>query len=117
MLYGAFGKAVVRAGADPKYVNAPGMAVLIAADKAVRTAFGIPAPGKKAAAAAAAPVEDKGKPPAQKPDVKTLGAVPAAAPNSTEDGFSAIDKLTGEAYEAALERMTQEQRDAYAARA
>jgi hypothetical protein len=117
MLYGAFGKAVSRIGADPKYANAPGMKILIAADKAVRGAFGIPAPGKKAAAPAVAVVEDKGKPPATKPDVKTLADVPAAAANLTDDGFAAIDKLTGEAYEAALERMTQEQRDAYAARA
>lgn len=117
LLYGAFGKAVNRLGADPKFANASGMTLLVAADKAVRAAFGLPAPGKKAAPAAAPAKKDDGKPPATILDVKTLGKVPAAAPNSTDDGFAALDKLTGEDYEAALERMTQEQRDAYAARA
>ncbi len=117
LLFGAFGKAVNRIGSDPKYTNASGMTILIAADRAVRSAFGIPAPGKKTATPTATTVKGGGKPPAVLPDVKTLGNVPAAAPNSTDDGFAAIDKLSGEAYEAALERMTQEQRDAYAARA
>lgn len=117
LLYGAFGKAVNRIGSDPKYANASGMTLLVAADKAVRTAFGLPSHGKKAVPATVPANKDDGKPPAPLPDVKTLGKVPAAAPNSTDDGFAAIDKLTGEDYEAALERMTQEQRDAYAARA
>lgn len=116
LLYGAFGKAVNRIGADPKFANAHGMALLVAADKAVRSTFRMPAPGKKATPAAAQK-KDEGKPPTPPPNVQTLGKVPTAAPNSTDDGFAAIDKLTGEAYEAALERMTQEQRDAYAARA
>lgn len=120
LLFGAFGNAVKRISADPKYTNASGMTLLIAADKAVRGAFGISAPGKKKASGnppPAAPPTDGGKPPTPKPDLKTLAAVPSAAPNSTDDGFAAIDKLTGAAFEAALERMSQEQRDSYAARA
>jgi len=58
----------------------------------------------------------KGKPPAPLPDHVTLGDIPAAgAEDVGDDPYSALDKLSGEAYEAALERLTPQQKDAYEA--
>ena len=61
---------------------------------------------------------DEKKPAAALPDHKTLSDVPAAGKNGAEDdAFAQLDKLSGEAYEAALERLSPEVRDAYLSRA
>lgn len=66
--------------------------------------------------------EDKGegkgaKPKAKLPGIQTLGEVPSSAANATEDPYASIDRLEGEAYEEALEKMTEAQAKAYRARA
>jgi len=112
-MFGAFKESTKRLYADPKYTNASGMELLLAADKAVKEAFGITkaAPAGKPAAPA-----DAGKPPATKPTLKTLADVPAAAAEDTSgDPFAALDKLSGEAYEKALEKLTPAQQEAYQA--
>jgi hypothetical protein len=54
------------------------------------------------------------KPAAKLPDHKTLADVPTAGkPEVGESWATALDKLHGEAYEAALEKLTPEQRDRY----
>ena len=106
-LFGALNEMVKSITADPANANLTGMQVLIKADKAVKEAFGIKPADKK-------PAKDN-KPPAKKPDIKTLADVPAAATNQdgVDDSFALIDKLTGEKYEEALERMPEKTRQAY----
>ena len=112
-LFDALAAKVRRLSADPKNSHLTGMQVLLMADKAVKAAFGI----KKEAAPPAPDAKDK-KPPARVPDVKTLADVPRAQANDgVDDSFAQIDKLRGEAYENALEKMSQQARDAYLARA
>ena len=54
------------------------------------------------------------RPAAGIPDVKTLGDAPPAANNGTgESPYAHLDNLTGEAFEAALARLSPEQQDAY----
>ena len=94
------------------------MQLLIEADKLVRKSMGMSAreaAGQKSAATA--PAKPSGKPPATRPTVQTLSNVPAAHGNDVGDPFAALDRLSGVAYENAIERLTPEQRDAYLARA
>lgn len=117
-MFGAFKESINRLGEDPRYSGAPGMELLLAADRAVKEAFGVAAKpvaplAKPSATDPNAPPKDGGKPPAPPPGNKTLADVPAAGGNQTEDWRSALDKLSGSAYEAALERMTEEQRAMY----
>ena len=49
--------------------------------------------------------------------VKALAKVPVSGGNAGEDKFDIIDKLTGEAYENAVAKMSNTERQAYAARA
>lgn len=54
------------------------------------------------------------KPDARIPDLKTLAGLPQADSESVSgDPFAKLDSLQGEEYEAALERLTPAQRDAY----
>lgn len=106
-MFGALGEAVKALGADSKYSSATGIELLIAADKAVKEAFGI------TETPPAAKVEPK--PAAPLPTHKTLGDIPPAAPNSTDGAWAGLDKLSGEAYEAALEKLTPEQQSRYLA--
>ena len=115
VLFGALGKMVESITNDPTKAHLTDIQILIEADKAVKDAFGIkPAaagPGKEKVIDIA-----KGKPPAPLPDHVTLGDIPAAgAEDVGDDPYSALDKLSGEAYEAALERLTPQQKDAYEA--
>ena len=110
-MFGALGEAVKGVSNDPKFANASGMAILVEADKAVRELFGGPKPAVKAPAPTL-------KPPNARPDVKTLASVPTATGNDTSgDPFAPIDRLTGDAFERALERLTPEQRAEYERRA
>ncbi len=104
--FGALGQAVKTLGEDPKFAGVSGIQLLIEADKAVKEAFGMTKVPAK---------EPEKKPPAPLPKGKTLTDVPNAAANLVEGAWTSLDKLTGEAYEAALERMTPEQRDRYLA--
>jgi len=104
-LYGALCEAVKSLSGEAEYANASGIQLMVAADKAVKEAFGITT--KEAV------VVDR-KPAAVVPDLKTLASVPAATGMETGGPFEAIDKLTGQAYEDALEKMTDEMRARYA---
>jgi len=109
-LFGALGEAVKELGKDPKYASASGIELLIAADAAVKEAFGI------TEAPPAKPAEKKEeKPAATLPTHKTLGDLPNAEANATEGAWAGLDKLSGEAYEKALEKLTPEQQDRYLA--
>ena len=121
-LYGALSEEIATISKDPKFISAPGMALLIAADKEVKEALGIvekpkekkeAAPPEKGAKEEAVKKEGAEKPPAEIPEVKTLADVPAAGSNTTEGAWAQLDKLRGEAYEEALERLTPKQRAAY----
>jgi len=104
-LFGALGEAVKSLGADPKYASASGVELLAAADKAVREAFGM---------TKATPVVRKEEKPASPlPKHQTLGDIPPAAPNSTDGAWAGLDKLSGQAYEDALEKLSPEVRDRY----
>ena len=109
-LFGALDQTVISiAKANPQL---SGMQVLLKAHHEVQAVF---APKQEAAPK----VEDKKtdrRPDTKKPDIKTLADVPLSAQNSTEDPYSALDKLEGEAYEAALLKMPDDQRKAYLAR-
>jgi hypothetical protein len=107
-LFGALNETVKSLSQDAANAHLSGMQILVMADKIVKEAFG----GQ--ATKSPAPT----KPPAPLPNHKTLSAVPIAGGNEVEsDTFAQIDKLTGAAFEAALERLSPEMRDAYAARA
>jgi hypothetical protein len=109
-LFGALSETIKSLSQDEANANLSGMQLLVKADGIVKDAFGLKQK----------PVEKKEekKPPAPLPDHKTLSDVPAAGKNDTaDDAFSQLDKLTGEAYEEALERLTPEMRDAYLSRA
>lgn len=60
--------------------------------------------------------QTEGKPKAKRPDVQTLGGVPAAAaPDTGNDRWAQLDKLTGMAYETALSRLSESDQAAYLA--
>lgn len=114
-LFGALSETVATISKEAKFQGVSGIRLLVEADRQVKEAFGI-APTK--------PKEEKKseekpkgkevvKPPTPIPDVKTLKDAPNAAPNSTDSVYSALDKLSGEAYESALEKLTPEQRAKY----
>jgi hypothetical protein len=108
IMYGAFRQKADALTAKQAETGMSDMEILVAADKAVKRIFNI-----KPAEAAPVVAPEK-KPPAKLPDIVTLGDLPAAAPTSLDsDPFAALDKLTGEAYEAALERLTDQQRRIY----
>ena len=114
-VFGALGEAINAINADPKSVNKTGIQILIEADKQVRDAGLLPAKGT------AKPAEKKveAKPVVKKPDEalpkhKTLADVPASAQeNVSGDPFSALDNLTGEALERAIDRLTPAQREVW----
>jgi hypothetical protein len=112
-LFGALSETIKGLSSEEANANLTGMQLLVKADAIVKEAFGLK-PGKK-------PEEkkpDEKKPAAALPDHKTLSDVPAAGKNGAEDdAFAQLDKLSGEAYEAALERLSPEVRDAYLSRA
>ena len=106
-LYGALNEAVKRL--SDKY---DGMKLLIEADKSLRESLGIVAPKT----AKVIPIKDTKPAAVDQPSVKdfrTLKDTPQAAVNDTDDPYAAIDKLTGEAYEDALERLSPEQKRRY----
>ncbi len=111
-IYGALGKTVEAIMADPSKSHLTDMQILLEADRQVKEAFGITKPAAVATKKGAAPIINKPK--AALPNIVTLSDVPAAGRNSVDgDPFSALDHLSGEAYEDALERLTDAQRKAY----
>jgi hypothetical protein len=110
-MYAALSSQVKRLNADPANAAKSGMQILLAADKAVRQAFNIPLPGKKAEATPAKP-EVKKVPAAPRGAVKTLAHTPAAADNEVQP-YAALMKLEGEDFIEAVEKMTPAQRDAF----
>jgi hypothetical protein len=116
-LLGALSETVKTLSSDPKNAKWTGMQLLIEADKQVKEIFGRAKPASAAASGKKVEtVKKDGKPPANIPDIVTLGDLPAASSEDVgDDPFAAIDNLSGAAYEAALERMTPAQREAYEA--
>lgn len=110
-LFGALSEMVKSLSNDEANAHLTGMQLLIKADGIVKEAFGVKPAGKNSPEKK----PDEKKPAAPLPDHKTLSNIPAAA-NNDDDPFLQLDKLTGEAYERALERLTPEQRDAYESR-
>ena len=95
----ALNAAVIKLASDPKYADEDGMFFLNEADKIVRERFGIV---KEAAA------KDV---PSRKPDLskipKTLGDLPNAAVDETNDGeFAYLEKLEGMDYENAVAKIS-----------
>lgn len=122
-LFGALSEMVRSLSSDEANGNLSGIQLLLKADAEVKKAFGIVAkpPEKKVDGK---PVEKKTddkttdgkKPPAPLPDNKTLSQIPSAAKND-DDAFALLDKLTGEKYEEALEKLPEAVREAYLNRA
>jgi hypothetical protein len=105
VVWGAFDGEVIRIRNDPRYQNYTGLQKIYLAQQAVSSAFGMEGPatnkGQKA-------------PQMPRPDLKTLSHIPAADVNETsEDEFSAVDKLTGAALERAIGKMTPDQKQRY----
>ncbi len=115
MLFAALDSAIKGIVADPKNAGKSQMAIMLEGDKIVHETFGLPARGK------AKPTytgnDASGKPAARIPDEKTLADIPTAEKNESGDWMTAGDKLKGEAFEKWFERLTEDQRDAYLARA
>ena len=113
-LYAALNTQIQLLNADPKNATKSGMQILVEADKAIWTMFNMPARGKAVAAAAKpgekpAAVDRKALADLSK---KTLSGVPVAQGENTDSVLTALTRLSGEAYERALERLTPEQRQA-----
>ena len=112
LLFNALNAEVVRLAALPEAAGKTGMQILQAAKLSI---------DRQLAAVVKAPSVQKqktadSKPKAQRPDVQTLGGVPAAAAADTgQDRFAHVDKLTGMAFEQALSRMSETEQAAYLA--
>lgn len=104
---------VRRLANSPEYATKDGMAILMAAKQNVEGAFAAYLP-KKTDHVPGKPGD--GKPKAQRPSVPELSDFPASATDApTEGEFTHIDKLTGEALEAALSKLSPEQLERYEA--
>jgi len=114
-LFGMLDAAVRTLAADPANADKSGYQILQMAHKEVVGIVKGAASVPKETPLPSVPTTGA-KPKAAKPDIATLGDVPASAANVGEDPFAAIDRLDGEAYEAALERMTPDQLKSYRAR-
>lgn len=113
ILYGALDSAVQEVKADPRSRGLTPTQIIAAADYLVRDSFG-----------QSQKVEQKQE--TQKPELKivkphnvlpnvpTLANIPASSQNDTgTDPFSAIERLSGDAREAAVARLTPDQYEAY----
>ncbi len=122
-LLGMLDAAVRSLASDAANQYKTGYEILQMAHKEIKEIIGIVGQkGGKADSKTDGGAEDKGegkgaKPKAKLPDIQTLGEVPSSAANATEDPYASIDRLEGEAYEEALEKMTEAQAKAYRARA
>src|SRR5208337_1979843 len=110
---GALNNTLIALSEDPKNSSKTGMAMLVLAHKELLKSLGVadvkPEPNPKTKA------EDK-KPDAPLPDIKTLTDLPIAQQNESGGWMQELDKLTGRRYEDALEKLTDEQKNAYLAR-
>lgn len=121
LLYTTLSSKVSQISNNPKNSHLTGMQILVRADREIakiKEALGFKIKTATPQTPSPAPKKDV-KPPAidSKPDVKTLGDAPPAGSNSAEeDTFATLDKLQGEAYEAALEKLDPRVREAYLSR-
>lgn len=115
-LFGMLDAAVRTLAADPANADKSGYQILQMAHKEVVGIVKGAASVPKETPLPSVPTTGA-KPKAAKPNIVTLGDVPASAANVGEDPYAAIDRLDGEAYEEALEKMTDAQAKAYRARA
>ena len=112
-LYGAIDSQVKRLNADPANEAKSDMQILVEADRLVRKIFNLPAPSKKAAAAAASVKKDEKAPAAVRPKLKTLAGTPEAASSQDASPYANLMNLKGEEFERAIERMTTAQKEAF----
>jgi hypothetical protein len=109
VLYGALDTAVKEINADPRSRGMSPAEIMAAADYLVKDSF-----GQKPASEQTQTQAPAVKPTNTLPSVPTLTNIPASSMNDTgNDPFSVIERLTGDAKEAAVERLTPEQYAAY----
>jgi hypothetical protein len=124
MLYGALNQTIKELDADPANNGKSGMAILLAADKHVKTALGITSakkeePKVKEKSELERTTEEK---PAAKDAVKkdldaSLTEVPQSGQMSVGGWMEELDAKRGQEYEDALEKLPQERKDQYLAMA
>lgn len=117
ILFGALDSAVAEIKADPRSRGMSPEQIIGAADYLVRDAFGQP----QRTVAIEEPRQRKAELKAVKqtntvPSLPTLDRIPASVANDTgNDPFSAIERLTGDAKEAAVARLSKEEYQRYLA--
>lgn len=113
VIYGAFAMQVNKLLADPKSASMTDEALLAAAKAKVDSAFGRK-PGEPEPPKGESPIRKAKKDAADTSKTPiTLQGIPAAAPADDVDGnrFAYLDRLTGEAYEAAIAKLSDEDRN------
>jgi len=114
VLYGALDNAVIEIKNDPRSKGLTPTQILHAADYLVRDIFG--AKGEAQEGKKRQDVDKAVRETNVAPTLPTLDKVPSSAANSTgQDPFSAIERLTGDAKEAAVARLSKEQYAQYLA--
>jgi hypothetical protein len=109
IMYGALDTAVKKVNADPRSKGLTPAEVMRAADYLVKDSFGMSVEPRQQA-----PRQATQRATNTLPNLQTLGNIPTSAQNDTgSDPFSAIDRLQGDAREAALGKLSPEQYDAY----
>lgn len=110
ILFGALDTAVKEVQADPRSRGLTPAQVIAAADFLVKDSFGLKPEARQEPRQEVKPVKPGNLP----PNIPTLNTIPASAPNDTGvDPFSAVDRLTGDAKEAAIAKLSPEQYEAY----
>ena len=116
LLFNALNAEVMRIASLPEAAGKSGMQILQAAKRCIDQQLAAVTGGKLPDADKQKQKQADGKPKAKRPDVQTLGGVPAAAAADTgNDKWAHIDKLTGLAYEQALSKMSEAEQAAYLA--
>lgn len=104
ILWGALNQEVLRIANSPEGAGMTGIQVIYAARKAVAQALHLPAKTQRQEAAAVTE-QQKPRPAAQRPNVKTLGGLPAAEANDTGGEFGYLERMNGPQLRAELQRL------------
>jgi hypothetical protein len=116
VVYGAFAMQVNKLLADPKSASLTDEALLAAAKAKVDAAFGRK-PGEPEPPKGESPIRKAKKDAADTSKIPiTLQGIPAAAPPDDVDGnrFAYLDRLSGEAFEAAISKLSDDDRNRWA---
>jgi len=116
VIYGAFATQVNKLLADPKSAALTDEALLAAAKAKVDAAFGRK-PGEPEPPKGESPIRKAKKDAADTSKIPiTLQGIPAAAPPDDVDGnrFAYLDRLSGEAFEAAISKLSDDDRNRWA---